>query len=157
MAKLAGYSQEQIKAWRSTGDAIELKPTRKLLLKQRRRTYTAAIFSVAAFMELLWVIYNAFNFNKEFFFVLPMTAIYTFIAFKFIVSVVKTESRNKDVKYDNAAFYYLRSMSDKYTKQLFNSIALLISAVFIFIGSQMSFYFFGNSKSAEFAENFFPI
>lgn len=155
MAELAGYSPKQIKAWRSKGDAIELKPTRKLLLKQRRRSYAAAFFFDTAFMEMLWVIYNAINFNKEFFYVLLMTALYTFVAFKFIKSIVKTERSGKDVKYDNAAFYYLRSMSDKYTKRLFNSIALQISAVFVFIGSQMSFYFFGNSKSAEFAENSF--
>ena len=155
MAELAGYSPKQTKSWRSLGGAIELKPTRKLLNKQRWRTYAAAFFSVAAFMELLWVIYDAFNLNKEFFFVLPFAGLYTFIAFHFIRNIVKAEICGKGLRYDNAAFYYLRSLSDKYTKRLFNSITLLISAVFVFIGSQMSFYFFGNSKSAEFAENSF--
>jgi len=153
MAELAGYSSKQTKAWRNAGGAIELKPTKKLLFKQHQRIYVISFFVVAAFMELLWVIYNAFNFNKEFFFALPLTVIYVFIAFKFIRIIIQTESYGKDVKYDNAAFYYLRSLSDKYTKRLFNSIVLLISAVFLFIVSQMSFYFFGNSKSAEFAEN----
>lgn len=153
MAELAGYSPKQAKYWRNSGGAIELKPTKKLLHKQRWRIYAAAFFSDTAFMEMIWVIYNAINFNKEFFYALPMTLLYTFIAFKFIRSIVKTENCGKYVKYDNAAFYYLRSLSDKYTKRLFNSLALLISAMFLFIGSQISFYFFGNSKSAEFAEN----
>ncbi len=46
-------------------------------------------------------------------------------------------------------------MSDKYTKKLFNSIALLISTLFVFVGSELSFYVFGNSKFVELAENFF--
>ena len=155
MAELAGYTQEQALAWRNAGDASELKPTKKLLWKQRLRAYMASWLACAGFMELLWVLYNAYHRNKEFFFVLVMTIVYIFLTVLFVRKIIKTERSIKEQKYDNAAFNYLRSRSDKYTKRLFNSIALLICAVFVFIGSEMSFYIFGNSKSAELAENFF--
>ncbi|MDO4863449.1 MAG: metallophosphoesterase [Ruminococcus sp.] len=155
LAQLAGYTEEQAAAWRNAGDAAELKPTKKLLWRQRLRTYAAAWFVCAAFMELLWVFYNAYHRNAEFFFVLLMTAIFALLAWLLIRKIVRTERAVKEQKYDNEAFAYLRARSDKYTKRLFNSVALLIGAVFIFIGSEMSFFVFGNSKSAELAENFF--
>ncbi len=92
MAQLAGYTEEQVLAWRNVGDAQELRLTKKLMWRQRLRTY--------------------------------------------------------------AAFMYLRALADKYTKRLFNSIALLTGALFVFVGSELSFYVFGNSKSAELTENF---
>ena len=155
MAQLAGYSDEQAKAWRNAGDAAELKPTKKLLWKQRRRTYAAALFVMFAFTELVWMIYNAVNLNKEFFFVTAMFAVFGLLTFLCARKISKTECENSGTKYDNEAYYYLRAQSDKYTKRLFNSIALLIGAAFVFVGSEMSFYIFGNSKSAELAENFF--
>ena len=155
MAQLAGYSDEQAKAWRNAGDAAELKPTKKLLWKQRRRTYAAALFVMFAFTELVWMIYNAVNLNKEFFFVTAMFAVFGLLTFFFFRKISKTERENSGTKYDNEAYYYLRAQSDKYTKRLFNSIALLIGTAFVFVGSEMSFYIFGNSKSAELAENFF--
>lgn len=155
MAELAGYTEEQALAWRSAGDAAELKPTKKLIWKQRRRTYAAAVFSVFAAEELAWTVYNTVKFNIEFFFTLIMTALNIFLMFLFIRKIITTERENRNIKYDNAAFDYLRSLSDKYTKRLFNSIALFIGAAFVFVGSEMSFYIFGNSKSAELAENFF--
>lgn len=155
MAQLAGYSDEQAKAWRNAGDAIELKSAKKMIRKQRKLTYLSSVLCVAAFVEFLWAIYDGVNFKSEFFFVLIMTVIYAFFAFKCIRKIIKTERCNKELKYDNTAFYYLRDLSDKYTKRLFNSISLLICALFVFVGSELSFYVFGNSKSAELAENFF--
>lgn len=155
MAELAGYSEEQALAWRSAGDAAELRPTKKLIWKQRRRAYAAALFSMFAFTEFAWVIFNLINMNSEFFFVTAMFLIFGFLAYRCVRSVIRTEREIKEVKYDNAAFEYLRSLSDKYTKRLFNSIALIIGASFIFMGSELSFYIFGNSKSAELKENFF--
>ncbi len=155
MAELAGYSKEQALAWRNSGDAEELKPVKKLFWKQRRRAYLVSFFGCASLMELLWVIYNAYHRNAEFLFTLIMTAVYVFLTVLFIRKIVNTEKSVKAQKYDNAAYYYLRSRSDKYTKRLYNSIALTIAALFVFIGSEMSFYVFGNSKSSELAENFF--
>ncbi|MBR1863664.1 MAG: metallophosphoesterase [Ruminococcus sp.] len=155
MARLAGYTEEQALSWRNAGDAAELRPTRKLIWKQRRRTYLAALFSMFAFTELAWVIYDAVNLNKEFFFVTMMFTAFAALTYRRIRDITATEREISETKYDNAAFAYLRSLSDKYTKRLFNSIALLIGAAFVFVCSELSFYVFGNSKSAEFAENFF--
>ncbi|MBQ8921959.1 MAG: metallophosphoesterase [Oscillospiraceae bacterium] len=155
IAQLAGYTGEQALAWRNAGDAADLKTTKKLMRKQRRRTYMAALFSMFAFTELIWMIYNAVNLNAEFFFVTGMCAVFVLLALRRIRNLIKTERENRDAKYDNAAFSYLRALSDQYTKRLFNSVALLIGAAFVFIGSELSFYVFGNSKSAELAENFF--
>lgn len=155
MAELAGYTGEQALAWRNAGDAAELKPTKKLMWRQRIRTYAAALFSMFAFTELSWMIYNAINLNKEFFFVTVMFGIFAFLVFGRTKNIIKTERENSETKYDNAAFSYLRALSDKYTKRLFNSTALIICAVFVFVGSELSFYVFGNSKSAELKENFF--
>ena len=155
MAQLAGYTEEQALAWRSSGDAAELRPTKNIIWKQRRRAYAAALFSMFAFTELGWVIFDAVNLNKEFFFVMAMFALLVFLVYRRIRNINKTEREIKDVKYDNAAYNYLRSLSDKYTKRLLNSTALIISAVFVFMGSELSFFIFGNSKSAELAENFF--
>ncbi|MBQ8960182.1 MAG: metallophosphoesterase [Ruminococcus sp.] len=155
MAALAGYTEEQALAWRNSGDAAELRPTKKLMWKQRRRTYLAALFSMFAVEEFAWMIYNAVNVNNEFFFVTVMFAVFGLLIFRRVKSIIKTEREIGGTKYDNEAFAYLRALSDKYTKRLFNSIALLIGAVFVFVGSELSFYVFGNSKSAELKENFF--
>lgn len=47
----------------------------------------------------------------------------------------------------------LYALHDQYLKRLLHSIALFIAAFTVFIGAELSFYFFGNSKSAELAEN----
>ena len=155
MAELAGYTKEQAIEWRNAGDALELKPTKNQISAQRRRTYLSALWGTATFAELLWVVYNIINFNSEFFFVLPMTVVYALLTVYCVRRIIKSERENADVKYDNSAYCFLRALSDKYAKRLFNSIAILIGAVFIFIGSELSFYVFGNSKSAELKENFF--
>ena len=79
MAELAGFTQEQALAWRNAGDANELKPTKKIIWKQRRRAYAAALFSMFAFTELEWVIFNAVNRNAEFFFVFVLLVIFSFL------------------------------------------------------------------------------
>ncbi|MBR1750636.1 MAG: metallophosphoesterase [Ruminococcus sp.] len=84
-----------------------------------------------------------------------MTVVYALLTVYCVRRIIKSERENADVKYDNSAYCFLRALSDKYAKRLFNSIAILIGAVFIFIGSELSFYVFGNSKSAELKENFF--
>ena len=155
MSELAGYSAEQAQTWRNSGDALDLKSAKKELWKQRRRTYLAAIFSVFAFGELLWVVYNAVKRNSEFFFVLLFTLIFAFLAVIGVRKIIKTERDSNDNKYDNKSYDYLRKRSDKYVKRLYNSIALFIGAVFVFIGSELSFFIFGNSKSAELGENIF--
>ena len=53
MAALAGYSPEQAEAWREAGDAVSEKPLRKSLRRQRLRICCGAVFSIAAFVQIL--------------------------------------------------------------------------------------------------------
>ena len=155
MAALAGYTGEQAQAWRKAGDAAELKPVKKLFRRQRWRTYVFSWLVNATIMEFVWVCYNAYHRNAEFFFVLVMTAVWALLSVVLLRKITKAERQNQAQKYDNAAFYWLRAQSDRYTKRLYNSIALTVAALFVFLGSELSFFVFGNSKSAELAENFF--
>ncbi len=155
MAELAGYTPKETQNWRSMGDAAELKPVKKIIRKQRRRAYLASLFAMFSLAEFFWVIYHAINRNNEFFFMLTLFAVYALLTTTFVRKIIKTENESKDVRYDNAAFEYLRALSDQYIKRLFHSIVLLIGVAFIFTGFCLSFYLFGNSKSAELGETIF--
>ena len=84
---------------------------------------------------------------------LVIAAVNLFIAYIPFRQYLGCEKAAVGRKYSTEAYKYLRRCSDKHAKRLLNSIAILFAAVFIFIFSEMFFYLFGNSKSAEFAEN----
>ena len=150
MAELAGYTEDTVLSWRCDGMVKNLKMTKKQFWKQRLMVYTAGIFAVLAFAELFWIFFDA-----NILAVLLMAAINISISALLIRTVLKTERTLREEKYDHASYDYLRSRSDKYTKRLYNSIALLIGSIFIFLGSEVGFYLFGNSKSSELVENFY--
>ena len=150
MAELAGYTEDTVLSWRCDGMVKNLKMTKKQFWKQRLMVYTAGIFAVLAFAELFWIFFDA-----NILAVLLMAAINISISVLLIRTVLKTERTLREEKYDHASYDYLRSRSDKYTKRLYNSIALLIGSIFIFLGSEVGFYLFGNSKSSELVENFY--
>ena len=154
MASLAGYTPEQAKAWRTAGNAQDMKSTRKTLWKQRRLTYAAAFFSTVGAVEIFWILYDAVNLRPEFFFNLLLMGLYVFLAVFFVRKVIRNEKSLEGEKYDNAAYDYLRSRSDQYTKRFFNAVGLLFGAGFLFLGSEISMLLLGNSKSAELMEYF---
>ena len=154
MAALAGYSEEQVKSWRSAGNALDLKSTRKMLWKQRRISYAASLFATFGLVNIIWIIYDAVNLKVEFFFNLLLMGLNVFLAVWFVRKILRNEKSLEGKKYDNAAFDYLRSRSDQYTKRWFNSIAILFGAGFLFLGSGISILFSGHSKQAEFMEYF---
>ena len=100
--------------------------------------------------EVFWLIFDA-----NIFFTLVTAVLNEVLAVIFIRNIIKTERSIKEQKYDNAAYSYLRARSDKYTKRLFNTIALTIASVFLFLGAEMTFLIHGNPKSAEMTEVFF--
>ncbi|MEE3473332.1 MAG: hypothetical protein VZR24_22105, partial [Butyrivibrio hungatei] len=108
-----------------------------------------------ALLQVFWLIYNitakpvAVIGNV---FVIAVDLVLASFPFR---KYLKTEKAAEGSKYDTDSYKYLRTRSDKYAKRLLNGIALLFAVVFVFVASELSFYFFGNSKSAEFAENFF--
>ena len=90
----------------------------------------------------------------EFFFNLLLMGLNVFLAVWFVRKILRNEKSLEGKKYDNAAFAYLRSRSDQYTKRWFNSVAILFGAGFLFLGSGISILFSGHSKQAEFMEFF---
>ncbi|MBR2284277.1 MAG: metallophosphoesterase [Ruminococcus sp.] len=156
MAQLAGYPVESAEKWRETGQARELSGTKKEIRRQRRRIYLTAFLSVAAFEELLWLVYDiARRVGIDILFVFIYVLIFGGWAFLVYRKFRRLEKERSADCYDTEAYVYLRSLADRYAKRRLNGIAILFAAVFLFFFSEMSFYVFGNSKSAEFAENFF--
>ena len=60
MAQLAGYPADSAAQWRSEGEAVDIRPLKKELWKQRRRVYISAAFCVFALVQVMWLIYNLF-------------------------------------------------------------------------------------------------
>lgn len=155
MAVLAGYTAETAEKWRECGEAKQLKPLKKELGKLRRRIYGISILTVGAFAELLWLIYYLAVSPSKAIFIVLFIALLMCGAFAVYRSFKRLEKEYKADKFDTEAYMYLRALSDRYTKRLFNSIAIFFAVITVFILSEMSFYFFGNSKSSELVENFF--
>ncbi len=155
MATLAGYSTDRTEIWREDGEAMDIRSLKKEVHQQRKRVYLTSAFCVFALLQVVWLVYNLF--------VKPSMAIENLLVIGIDVLIIsfplrkylRTEKSSEGNKYDTEAYRYLRSRSDKYAKRLLNSIALLVGVMFVFVFSELSFYIFGNSKSAEFIENFF--
>ena len=155
MAELAGYPADSAEKWRGNTETIDIRPLKKEIRKQRMRVYLTSAFCVFALLQVFWIVYNITA--KP---IAVIGNVITLTADLLIASLPlrkyrKTEKAAEGSKYDTDSYKFLRSRSDEYAKRLLNSIALLFAVIFIFIFSELSFYIFGNSKSAEFAENFF--
>ena len=155
MAALAGYSPEQAAAWREAGDAVSEKPLRKSLRRQRLRICCGAVFSIAAFVQILWMIYMFMTKPAQAFWNLAFAAVSGLAAWLILRRFFRTEQQAKGQKYDTDAFEYLRIRSDRYAKRTINCTALMFAAVVLFFCAELSFFVFGNSKSAELIENVF--
>lgn len=155
MAELAGYPADSAEKWRGETQAVDIRPLKKEIWKQRWRIYLTSAFAVFALLQVFWLIYNItakpVAVIGNVFVIAVDLALASFPFRKYLM----TEKSAEGSKYDTDSYKYLRTRSDKYAKRLLNGIALLFAVVFVFVASELSFYFFGNSKSAEFAENFF--
>lgn len=155
MAVLAGYSADSAEKWREGGEAIDLKTVRKELRRQRWRVYIFSLLAVGGLVQTAWGIYDIFTKPAWAAFNLLYAAIFFGLGFVFFRSYRKNEKAAAGAVFDTEAFQWLRQRTDRYTKRLLNSIALLFAVFVLFFFSELSFYVFGNSKSAEFAENIF--
>ena len=155
MAELAGYPADCVEKWRGETQTMDIRPLKKEIWKQHLRIYLTSAFAVFALLQVFWLIYNitakpaAVIGNV---FVIAVDLLIASLPFR---KFLRTEKAAEGSKYDTDSYRYLRTRSDQYAKRLLNSITLLFAIVFVFVASELSFYFFGNSKSAEFAENFF--
>lgn len=155
MAELAGYPADSAEKWRGDSEAVDIRPLKKEIWRQRVRVYITAAFCVFALLQVFWIIYNITARPSAVIGNIAVMAVDLFIASVPFRKYLRTEKAAEGSKYDTDSYNYLRSRSDKYAKRLLNSIALLFAVLFTFFFSELSFYIFGNSKSAEFAENFF--
>ena len=152
MAELAGYSPESADKWRNDGESVDIRPLKREILKQRISIYCTSLFSSLLLTQLFWLIYDAIKHPSYIFGTIIVILFYLcFITVPFF-KYLKREKAAEGKKYDTASYNYLRELSDRYSKRLLNSIALLFAAVFVFIFSEI-FFIFGNSKSAELTEN----
>ena len=155
MAVLAGYPAESAEKWRGDTDAVDIRPLRKEIHKQRIRVYLTSAFAVFALLQVFWLIYNIVYASAAIVGNIIVIAIDLLIASIPFRKYIRTEKAAEKNKYDTDSYNYLRGRGDRYSKRLLNSIALIFAVLFIFIFSELSFYIFGNSKSSELAEDFF--
>ena len=102
---------------------------------------------------MLWTVYNAASFDRDFFVTLTLFILGTFAAVLLLHFWRKEGRRTIGAKFDANAYDILRDGSDRYTKRLLNSFALFIAAVFAFEMTELNLYIFGNSRAAEVAES----
>ena len=154
LGALAGYPAEATRAWRSTEALRSGDEVKKELRRRRWLAYLIAALFAGLPSQLLWTLYNAANGNRFVYTLLYGAALLT-AALLLLRLFRRAERQRAGESYDTQTFVFLRAKSDQYVKRLLHSVALFFCALALFIGSELSFYVFGNSKAAELAENVF--
>ena len=155
LASLAGCTAEDAARWRSTEKVPEPKAVKTELRRQRRLIWAFALVCAAILPVVVWGIYNAVIRSRNFFFSLLYGVALAALAVWLYRRFERAERQHTDERYDMETYVHLRARSDQYAKRLINSLALLFAVAAMFFGSELSFYFFGNSKSAELLESLF--
>ncbi|SFB92987.1 metallophosphoesterase [Ruminococcus albus] len=155
MAELAGYPADSADKWRKEGEAQAFQPLRKEITKQRIRVYRIALFISATLLQLFWLIHDLAVRPRYAVGDIGLISFWLLCAYIPFKRYHKTEKEAEGNKYDTDAYKYLRRRSDKYTKRLLNSIALLFALVFLILIAELFFYIYSNSKPAEFKETAF--
>ncbi|WP_295118146.1 metallophosphoesterase [Ruminococcus sp.] len=155
MAELAGYPAECADKWRKEGEAVDIRPLKKEILRQRIRVYLTSLFAVFALLQIFWFAVRIFVSPSSAVTNLIIAAIDLAIAYIPFRKYLKIEKAAEGAKYDTDSYKYLRVRSDRYSKRLLNSIALLFGVIFIWGAYELIFLFLGSSKLSEFAENAF--
>lgn len=155
LAALAGCTAEDAARWRSTEKVPAPKTVKKQLRGQKWLILAFAAVCAGLPPVVAWGAYNAAVRNREFFFGLFYGVALAALAVWLYRHIEGTERRHTDERYDMETYAWLRDRSDQYAKRLINSLALLFAVAAMFFGAELSFYFFGNSKSAELLESMF--
>ena len=98
MAELAGYPSESADKWRKEGEAVDVRPLKKEILKQRIRVYITALFAVFALLQLFWFIGRVFVSPASALTNLFIAAIGVLIAFIPFRKYLKTERPHRNAK-----------------------------------------------------------
>jgi DNA repair exonuclease len=155
LAALAGCTAEDAARWRSTEKVLEPKAVKKELRRQRRLIWAIAAVCAGLLPVVVWGIYNGVLQSRDFFFSLLYGVALAALAVWLYKRFDRAERQHTDERYDMETYVLLRARSDQNAKRLINSLALLFAVTAMFFGSELSFYFFGNSKSAELLESLF--
>ena len=130
---------------------MEQKTVKKTIRSAQLKIYAIALLMTGAVSELVWTVFNAVHRNRE----LPFNILYglaLFVAAMLIYRWLKKDlPESPDVSEEEKEF--LCALHDQYLKRLLHAIALFVAAFAVFIGAELSFYIFGNSKAAELGEN----
>ena len=155
LAVLAGYREEDARRWQNGGLGEDSVSYRKELSRQLLRCSGAAALFVLAFAELLWTVYNALRGNRETLLVFLLFLLFFAAAELLLCRIGKREKAMAVARPIGQSHRLLRELSDSSIKKLLNSIALFFSAAALLVGTELGFYYFGNSKVAELEENIF--
>ena len=128
---------------------MDEKASMKRFHAQQRRSYGIGLLAATAASELAWSVFNALRRNAEFIFTLALTLLLAAGIWLLGRRMRRAEAEGERASGDNTLY----ALSDLYLKRLLHAMLLLIAACFLFTGSELSFYYFGNSKAAELAEN----
>ena len=153
MARLAGYPEGSAEKWRTFDKAVSLSELKKTVRKQRVRAYITALFAaftLLIFFRSVYLLITKPSAAWGNFIITTLAAMGAFIPFRKYRKAEKTAGRKK---YDTAAYKFLQSGCDRYSKRLINSIALMFAISFILAVSQLITLWGSGSKSAEFIES----
>ena len=109
----------------------------------RRRVCAASLLLTLSLAELVWAVCDGLTGRKEF---LPVLALALLLGGAGLLLLRKVE-------WTAPAGENAQALAERYAKRVLHDAALLITALFLFLGAELSFYFFGNSKAAELWEN----
>ena len=109
----------------------------------RRRVCAASLVLTLSLAEFVWAVCDAMTGRKEF---LPVLALALLLGGAGLLLL-------RTIEWTAPAGETAQALAERYAKRVLHDAALLITALFLFLGAELSFYFFGNSKAAELWEN----
>ena len=155
MGKAVGYTEEEIEQWSAHENVVDQKAVKSGLRRQRWLAYFFALICAGAIGSLSWMVYYIVSLDLYALIagglLLALGGIGTFI----LIWFKRFEKKRKDEKYNTTTFSWLKERSDKYTKRLLNSIAILVATIAIFIGAELTFNFSAHTKPNEVIRNIF--
>lgn len=155
MGKAAGYTEEEIEQWKAHENVVDQKAVKSGLRRQRWLAYFFALICAGALGLISWMMYYIASLDLYALIAGGLLLVLGGIGSFILIGFKRFEKKRKDEKYNTSTFSWLKERSDKYTKRLLNSIAILVATIAIFIGAELTFNFSANTKPNEVIRNIF--
>ncbi|MDD3745663.1 MAG: metallophosphoesterase family protein [Anaerostipes sp.] len=143
--ELAGYSKDDIKAWKDNKHSVSKKEFQKIVRKVRWNIYIFA-------MGLIFCIVSVANLMlfSDLFYLAPMVvfAIPTIVCFR-KGKKYKAIYDYEHLRLSTEAYEFYQLLSDRYSKRLLNSVYILIVGFFVLLFSGITFRIQAKSKPGE--------